>query len=197
MGLENYLTGTANLDGTDDEFDRRVLAMIQALPPSLANQVKVFSAYRDIEHQRRLWDAKVAEVGEQRARKWVAPPGKSNHNHGVAIDLRYGSDAARQWVHANAKQFGLGFPMGHEPWHIEPLGVRSGEYKGKTIDPEAYTDGLGLTPADNHSAETQMLRFAKMLEGGVGATVSRFREGTDADIVEAVNRNTEMDDGGR
>ena len=195
MGLEDYVTGSANVEGIDDEFGNRLTTMLQSMPPELQGHVKVFSAYRDVEHQRRLWNNAVAKYGsEQAARKWVAPPGKSNHNHGVAIDLRYTSDASRRWFHENAKRFGLNFPMAHEPWHIEPAGVRSGEYKGIPIDPEAYTDGLGLTPVDNHSGETQILRLAKMLEGGVEATVSKFREGADTDIVDAVDRNVGMGD---
>ena len=56
-----------------------------------------------------------------KARKWVAPPGKSQHNHGNAADLRYANDAARKWAHENAARFGLHFRMGNEPWHIEPI----------------------------------------------------------------------------
>lgn len=194
MGLENYLTGSANIDGIDDEFNSRLTRMIESLPPQLQGHVKVFSAYRSVEHQQRLWNNALKKYGsEAAARKWVAPPGRSNHNHGVAIDLRYNSDAARRWFHENAKRFGLSFPMAHEPWHIEPIGVRTGEYKGTPIDPEAYTDGLGLTPADNGKAETQLLRFMSMIEGGVSNTAARIRTGSDVDIVDAVNQNVEMD----
>lgn len=55
--------------------------------------------------------------------KWVAPPGASNHQKGQAADLDFGSDAAREWVHANAEKYGLRFRMDHENWHIEPMTV--------------------------------------------------------------------------
>jgi hypothetical protein len=54
----------------------------------------------------------------------VAPPGHSNHNHGLAADLGFGSDAARKWVHDNAAKYGLGFPLSNEDWHIEPISAR-------------------------------------------------------------------------
>ena len=57
--------------------------------------------------------------------KWVAPPGSSNHQKGVAVDLQYLDPAARQWMHANAPQYGLNFPMSNEDWHLEPANVRS------------------------------------------------------------------------
>lgn len=66
--------------------------------------------------------------------KWIAPPGASNHQHGVAADLidaksgkrldAHEARAARAWAHANAAKYGLHFRMGHEPWHIEPIAGR-------------------------------------------------------------------------
>lgn len=90
------------------------------------------------------WRADVAAMGPEAAgRKWralfrskgltrmVGMPGGSNHQKGEAADLNWNGkrlDEAppdvRDWVHANAAQFGLHFPMGHEPWHIEPSGAR-------------------------------------------------------------------------
>ena len=125
--INDYLTGTANPEGLNETFKTRITQMISSLPPALQGQVLVFSAYRSPEHQARLYADAIKKYGsEAAARKWVAPPGKSNHNHGVAIDLRYSSDAARRWMHENAARFGLEFPMAHEPWHIEPAGLRGG-----------------------------------------------------------------------
>jgi len=66
----------------------------------------------------------------------VAPPGKSRHNHGIAADLAFATDADRQWAHENAAQFGLNFRMGHEPWHIELIGGKEtavGNHSGEPV----------------------------------------------------------------
>ena len=53
----------------------------------------------------------------------AAPPGKSNHEFGLAMDLTFGSAAARRWVHENAHRYGMWFPMDYEPWHIQVVGI--------------------------------------------------------------------------
>lgn len=84
-------------------------------------KVWVTSGFRSNERQAELFKAAVQKYGsEEAARKWVAPPGKSKHNHGVAADL--GGDLA--WVRANAARFGLYQPMSWEPWHWELKGSR-------------------------------------------------------------------------
>ncbi len=62
----------------------------------------------------------------------AAKPGNSNHGWGVAADLDFASSAARKWVHAHAKEYGLHFPLygsnykGYqEPWHIEPINLKT------------------------------------------------------------------------
>jgi LAS superfamily LD-carboxypeptidase LdcB len=89
-----------------------------------------------VAHQKRLWEAALKKYGSAAtARKWVAPPGHSNHGKGIAADLHaYGTvldlkaggkvGAATKWAHANAGKFGLHFPLSNEDWHIEPKGSR-------------------------------------------------------------------------
>lgn len=103
--------------GMDKEFSDRLARLLKDAPGS---GVKVKSGYRSTERQAQLYAAALKKYGSpQAARKWVAPPGRSNHNHGVAADLAYASPAVQQWAHANAAKYGLNFRMGHEPWHIE------------------------------------------------------------------------------
>jgi LAS superfamily LD-carboxypeptidase LdcB len=84
------------------------------------HNISIYSGYRSDEHQGRLYQDALEKYGSPAAaRKWVAPPGKSQHNHGTAADLKYGSDEARSWAHQNAPSFGLHFRMDWEPWHIE------------------------------------------------------------------------------
>lgn len=124
------------------ELDKSFAERLQALIRAAGGRVWVNSGYRSVQRQRELWDAAVKKYGSaEKARKWVAPPGRSNHNHGIAADL--GGDlrlAARL-----APKFGLRFPMAHEPWHIEPIGARSKSKGGHDHDPD-HEDARTPTP---------------------------------------------------
>lgn len=88
--------------------------------------ISPFSGYRSPQHQQELFDAAVQKYGSvAAARRWVAPPGHSQHNFGMATDLRFASPEDRAWAHAHAGDYGLTFPMSWEPWHVEPIGARS------------------------------------------------------------------------
>ena len=121
--------------GLADPFEASLAAMFQAAPPEIQSQLRVASGYRSPERQAQLWEEALAKYGsEEAARKWVAPPGRSQHNHGNAVDLRYLDPVAQSWVHANAERFGLTFPMAHEPWHVEPMGARGGQQAAPAPD---------------------------------------------------------------
>lgn len=119
------------MTGLQGGFNNSLAAMFAGAPPEIQAQLRVMSAYRSPERQAQLWEEALAKYGSpEAARKWVAPPGNSKHNHGQAVDLRFLGDEAKNWVHANAAQYGLHFPMAHEPWHIEPVGSRGGSQSG-------------------------------------------------------------------
>jgi soluble lytic murein transglycosylase-like protein len=78
--------------------------------------LRVNEGWRSYEDQLRLWKvAKKRYGGWEAARRWVAPPGCSNHNRGWAADLA----GNLRLAHRLAGRHGLEFPMAHEPWHIE------------------------------------------------------------------------------
>lgn len=148
--------------GMDSEFSRRLKMLIA----DSGGKVTIGSGYRSVEEQTYLWNNAVAKYGPDEARNWVAPPGSSNHNHGVAADLGFADDATLNWVHANASRYGLSFPMSWEPWHIEPTGVREGTYKSDAGhfegdghahpgSPDAYT----TTPTGHSSPVDATQRF--------------------------------------
>ena len=85
--------------------------------------IKVNSAYRSITKQQELFDAAVKKYGPEKARKYVAPPGKSMHNYGYAIDIN-SSDGNFLESKNLLKKYGFDRPMSHEPWHIEPIGLK-------------------------------------------------------------------------
>jgi Lysozyme like domain/D-alanyl-D-alanine carboxypeptidase len=101
-------------EGLNVDFRSRLQQLINASN----GRVFFVSGFRTEEHQAELFRAAVKKYGsEKAARKWVAPPGKSHHNHGMAADL--GGDLTL--AHRLAPTFGLKFPMPWEKWHIEPV----------------------------------------------------------------------------
>lgn len=94
---------------------------LNALVAASGGKLSVSSGFRSPEHQAKLYANAVKKYGsEQAARKWVAPPGKSNHGRGIAADL----SGDLGWARQNAAKFGLRFPMSWEDWHVEELGSR-------------------------------------------------------------------------
>ena len=94
-------------------------------------RVQVNSSYRTYNEQSRLWNQALRRYGSaSAARKWVAPPGKSRHNHARAIDLNVlkpnGRKIPDRELASMLDQAGLYRPMSWEPWHVEPKSTRSG-----------------------------------------------------------------------
>lgn len=115
----------SHVTGLQADFQKRLATMIASMPKELGS-VTINSGFRSVQRQQELWLEALKKYGSpEAARKWVAVPGNSQHNRGNAADLAYSSDASRKWVHANAGNFGLNFPMGHEPWHIEDSSARN------------------------------------------------------------------------
>ena len=122
-----YARKGIDTSGFGGVLNKGLYEMLGALPPELRGQITISSGFRSPERQAQLWDAALKKYGSADvARKWVAPPGRSQHGFGNAADLSFGSDAARQWAHANAEKYGLKFALGNEPWHIEAAGARAG-----------------------------------------------------------------------
>ncbi|WKL42066.1 D-alanyl-D-alanine carboxypeptidase family protein [Sinorhizobium meliloti] len=115
-----------HVNGMADAFASKLAKMLASMPDDLKGSVTINSGYRSIERQQQLWLDALKKYGSpEAARKWVAPPGNSQHNHGNAADLGYSSGQARQWMHANAGNFGLSFPLANENWHIEDADARN------------------------------------------------------------------------
>lgn len=150
-----------------DGLDSRFASALQQMISDSGGRMWIVSGYRSVEEQQSLWDAALAKYGSSdAARQWVAPPGSSNHNKGLAVDLGF-SDGGLDWAHQNAGRYGLQFPMEWEDWHIEPMGVRDGTYTSSTGggsgSPDAYTDppaGMQAVadPNQNFDLATQLQR---------------------------------------
>ena len=125
----------------------------------------VCSAYRTEATQTRLYNNKVARVRasgvpedqvEAEAARWVARPGTSEHQTGLALDIVAASyqildekqedTAEQQWLMENSWKYGfiLRYPseksditgIGYEPWHYR--------YVGKAAAAEIYRTGVCL-----------------------------------------------------
>ena len=154
-----YATGGAtrpdSFTGMAPDFNSALSMMFQNAPPEIQRELQVSSGYRSNERQSQLWAEALQKYGSpEAARKWVAPPGSSQHNHGNAADLSYVSDAARQWAHQNAAQYGLAFPLGNEPWHIELATARGGAAPNALGGPAGATAG-GPQPQNAFAAPQQ------------------------------------------
>jgi len=91
----------------------------------------VVSGYRSDAYQAGLFKNALKKYGSvKEARKWVAPPGKSVHRSGQAVDFYLGhpntkanvgklkQTGAWKWMVKNAGRFGFN-PYTREPWHWE------------------------------------------------------------------------------
>lgn len=165
--LSAVLAGGKNRDhitGMANAFAEKLAKMLASMPDDLKGSVTINSGYRSVERQQQLWLEALKKYGSpEAARKNVAPPGSSQHNKGNAADLGYGSDAARNWVHQNAGNFGLSFPMGHEPWHIEDASARSGQVASEIEK---------LTAAANQQSEA----YNQIIAGSKEYTVAQGAE---------------------
>ena len=114
----------AKKSGFDPRFQTALDQFLAAAP---AGMLSIRSGYRTPERQAQLWQGALQKYGSaEAARKWVAPPGRSNHNHGLAADLGFAGPDAIKWAHENAPEYGLAFPLSNENWHVELAGIRGG-----------------------------------------------------------------------
>ena len=182
--LEDLFIGRnpEGISNSNDEFVSRIEHMIRMgnNVPGVRGNIRIISAYRSYEEQERLYQKYLDGTGNL-----AAPPGRSNHNHGLAMDLVFDSPAARRWAHANASTFGLAFPIASEDWHIEPAGLRDGtfnsqdwgedtgheghndegpEYQSHSADPSAYLPDEDVV--DNTKVDTHLMRLNDIMMGG-------------------------------
>jgi len=99
-------------------------ASVEKLIAASGGAIQVVSGYRSTHEQQALWTDALQRYGSAEvADDWVAPPGHSMHEKGLAVDL--GGDlalAARLVVELDLP---LHRPLPHEPHHFELVGSRS------------------------------------------------------------------------
>jgi hypothetical protein len=127
------------LEGVQEPLRSIAIQIIQAS----GGRIGLTSGYRDNAHQQRLWQEALAKYGDPEvADNWVARPGTSHHEKGMAIDFSGDMDLLSQL----APQHGLFQPMDHEPWHWE-LGDGA-DYEGQPNLDFDMLDSPAANPED-------------------------------------------------
>lgn len=158
--------------GLNPEMRSRLAAMLTAAEAELGPRaLTITSAYRSPELQAQLYQNALKKYGSpEKARKWVAPPGRSQHNFGTAVDfasasgglLRDANSPEARWLKENAERFGLAVPMEWEPWQVELAGARSSNVAPSPIAPSQDTL-VGDMGSDTLEPDVDLQSFAASL----------------------------------
>lgn len=106
--------------------------------------ISINSAYRSYEEQEKLYDDYLKLYGKSYVNKYVAVPGYSEHQTGLALDLEsldcdiFKNSKEYRWIKNNAYKYGfiLRYQEGKEnitgynaeEWHIRYVGRKAAEY---------------------------------------------------------------------
>lgn len=114
-------TSQGALEGLQPALQQSVAGLISDVQARFGDaSISIQSGFRTVARQAELWAQALDKYGSaDEARKWVAPPGKSQHNVGGAVDLGYASPEVMQYAHQRAGAHGLAFPLDNENWHVE------------------------------------------------------------------------------
>ena len=117
---------------------------MQAAALEAGFEIFVDSSYRPYEYQKRVFEKTALEKGIVHATNFVAPPGGSEHQTGLAFDIifrrngemieeQYETDPEIIWLFQNSYKYGfiLRYPQGKEditgfnfePWHYRYVGL--------------------------------------------------------------------------
>ena len=125
---------------------------MEADATSIGLNIWIQSGYRSYELQSELYNNYVERDGLEKADKYSARPGHSEHQTGLAFDLNSISDEFQdtdegKWVNQNAWKYGfiLRYPKGkesitgykYESWHLR--------YVGKELAKKLYNNGDWIT----------------------------------------------------
>ncbi len=141
-----------------EEAARALEKMFAAAMDEEGYTLYMISGYRSFEHQTGTYNSVKKAKGEEYANQFIAVPGHSEHQTGLAMDItnidHMDDDHEKQlgtmpegiWLRENAHRFGfiLRYPEGkeditgysYEPWHFRYVGVE--------LATEIYTKGVTL-----------------------------------------------------
>jgi D-alanyl-D-alanine carboxypeptidase len=175
---DDFSVKTVLIQGYENRpFDARAADALEAmLADAEAAGCKLYlvSAYRSVERQTALFARKTnyflqegfpQDEAEKQAAQWVARPGTSEHNLGLAVDLvsadwyqthndltaDFDQTSAFAWLQAHCAEYGfvLRYPKGketitgvtYEPWHYRYVGQQAAqELTAQGLTLEEYTE---------------------------------------------------------
>lgn len=161
----DFSVETVPVEGYDDRlFDARAVEDLNRMLKGAADAglpLYLVSTYRSVERQTALYRRKVnyylgqgytQELAEQQAARWVAAPGTSEHNLGLAADIvsadwyqnnddltgAFEETPEFAWLSQHCVEYGfvLRYPadktaltgVEYEPWHYRYVGVEAARY---------------------------------------------------------------------
>lgn len=167
VNREHYIPEDYTIEFTElsngEKVDSRIYPDLQEMfDTARAEGLQLFVAdgYRTQEEQQQLLDEKIEayknegyaeEEAEAEAKQWVALPGTSEHQLGLAVDINADTsqstrDEVYEWLAQNGYKFGFinRYPANkteitgtiYEPWHYR--------YVGKKAAKEIYSQGICL-----------------------------------------------------
>lgn len=139
----------AKLPGTTRLMRPDAAKALEDLAAAAKKEAKItlttVSGYRSFPKQKLVYNKKLQNTGSvKKAQEYVAPPGSSEHQLGLAMDIgakgvssglngSFGKTKAGKWVYENAHRFGfiIRYQQGweeitgynYEPWHLRYVGI--------------------------------------------------------------------------
>lgn len=154
-------------------LDRRAASLLDRLMRDIRgwNGITVVSGWRSRKEQQDIWEESLKDHGEAFTRRFVAIPGHSEHQTGLAVDLglkkgpvdfirpAFPYTGLCQTFRAQAAKYGFiqRYPAGkesvtgiaHEPWHFRYVGMPHAEIiTGRGLTLEEYLAFLRSYTAD-------------------------------------------------
>ncbi|MCL2593217.1 MAG: M15 family metallopeptidase [Defluviitaleaceae bacterium] len=151
INIALYVRSTRSEIWMEERAGRSFIEMVNSMVLDGVEDMAAVSGFRDFSHQTTLFNRQVArhsylssEEAFRRAAMVVAPPGASEHQSGLAIDVsssqvsfalsqRFENTDAFTWLLENAHKYGfiIRYPRDktyitgivYEPWHLRYVGV--------------------------------------------------------------------------
>lgn len=156
---ENWKVNLVKIEGgerVDERIKKPLINMLEdAKAENLGQLPKVVSGYRTMEKQQKIYEDKVNEYrrkgyseaeAENMAEEWVAIPGTSEHQLGLAVDINGATYELYSWLQENSYKYGFIFRysgvktditgVAEEVWHYRYVGVEAAT--------EMYEQGICL-----------------------------------------------------
>ena len=142
-----------NASKLNPTFAQKLMAAIQAAEQATGDKIVITEGYRDPAVQAQYyanyiqrpvtWEGKT--YTPKKPGGLAAPPGRSNHQKGMAVDISEGR--AREWLRANVGRFGLKQLGQKDKPHFELAGASlGGEYAPENTNQQAPGTGQGTAP---------------------------------------------------